>query len=289
MNFFHFFYKIFFAILIISFTSACKQKQTQGAKKELAKAYNETLYLSDLEGMFPENATRQDSLAVINAYVDRWVRNKLMMANAEKNIPADVDIEKMVNDYRQSLVLSIYEKKITDENLNLEVNEQELRDYYDKSKEQFQLESPILRGYFLKLPRPTEQIDSVQKWWNNLKSGDNLQKLTDYTAKYHIKTFWLSDSVWHNSDELKNIIQHKEFKIDNLQSGKAFTLKDDDYQYFLKVNKMMDKKEIAPFEVARDQILKVSLHQRKIKLLEQKKQELFDAELKKNNVKIFEF
>lgn len=285
----NFLYKIFFISLIFSFTSACKQKQTQRTQKELAKVYNETLYLSDLEGMFPENATRQDSLAVISAYVDRWVRNKLMMANAEKNIPADVDIEKMVNDYRQSLILSIYEKKITDENLNLEVNEQELRDYYDKSKEQFQLESPILRGYFLKLPRPTEQIDSVQKWWNNLKSGDNLQKLTDYTAKYRVKTFWLSDSVWHNSDELKNIIQHKEFKIDNLESGKEFTLKDDDYQYFLKVNRMMDKKEIAPFEVARDQILKVSLHQRKIKLLEQKKQELFDAELKKNNVKIFEF
>lgn len=285
----NFFYKIFLTILIISFTSACKQKATQDAKKELAKAYNETLYLSDMEGMFPENATRQDSLAVINAYIDRWVRNKLMMVNAEKNIPAEMDIEKMVNDYRQSLILSIYEKKITDENLNLEVNEQELRDYYDKSKEQFQLESPILRGYFLKLPRPTEQIDSLQKWWNNLKSADNLQKLRDYTAKYRLKTFWLSDSIWHNADELKNIIQHKDFKIDDLQSGKEITLKDDEYQYFLKINKMMDKKEIAPFEVARDQILKVSLHQRKIKLLEQKKQELFEAEMKKNNVKIFDF
>lgn len=242
-----------------------------------------------MEGMFPENATRQDSITIIHAYVDRWVRNKLLMANAEKNIPADVDVEKMVNDYRQSLILSVYEKKITEENLDSVVTEQELHDYYDKSKEQYQLASPILRGYLLKLPRPTEQIDSLQKWWDNPKSDDNLQKLTHYTAKYGIKTFWLSDSVWHTADELQNILQHKDFKMETIQSGKELILKDNDYQYFVKVNKMIAEKEIAPFDFSRDQILKFVLHQRKIKLLEQKKQELFDNELKKNNVKIAEF
>ena len=64
-----------------------------GSNKLLASVYNRSLYLTDMEGMFPENASKQDSQQVINAYVDRWIRNNIIMAEAERNVPKDLNID----------------------------------------------------------------------------------------------------------------------------------------------------------------------------------------------------
>ena len=72
-----------------------------GSNKLLASVYNRSLYLTDIEGMFPENATKQDSQQVINAYVDRWIRDNIIMAEAERNVPKDLNIDELLQKYRE--------------------------------------------------------------------------------------------------------------------------------------------------------------------------------------------
>lgn len=144
--------------------------------------------MNDLEGMFFESATHEDSMQIINAYVDRWVRDNVLMAEAERNIPQDLNIEELLKKYRESLILNNYEEQLTKNNLSTEISEEELKDFYEKNKEQYQLETPIVRCYFLKIPKPTPQSDSLQKWWNSPKSGDNLGKMKIY-ARTHAKSY----------------------------------------------------------------------------------------------------
>jgi hypothetical protein len=109
----------------------------------LAKVYNKTLYRSELDGIVPEGSTPNDSILMVTAYAQRWVRDQLLMYEAERNIPKDLNIDQLVRDYRASLVRYNYEEQIISERLDSTVSETELREYYESNTDQFQLESTI--------------------------------------------------------------------------------------------------------------------------------------------------
>ena len=60
--------------------------------------------------MIYDGVSPEDSTLIINAYVERWVREQLLMQKAEENIPKDLNLNKLVNDYRESLILNNYER-----------------------------------------------------------------------------------------------------------------------------------------------------------------------------------
>jgi hypothetical protein len=279
---------VLFACVIV-LSNACKQnfKDNAGSNKLLVTVYNKSLYSNELEGMFSDNATAQDSQQIMNAYVDRWIRDNLLMAEAERNIPKDLNIEELLKKYRESLILSSYEEQLTQKGLDTIITDAEMNSFYEKNKEQYQLETPIVRCYFIKIPKVSlPQSDSLQKWWNNAKSGDNFVKMERY-AKNYAKLYILNDSTWHRADDIVNMLPKGTLAVDNLSSGKELTMKADDFQYFFKAFGVMNQKEIAPLSYIKEQASKYILHQRKIQLIEKKKQEMYDLEIQKNNIKIY--
>lgn len=277
-------------LLMLSVTlGSCKYFERQsGSNKLLATVYNKSLYLSDLEGMFPEAATKQDSMQVINAYVDRWIRDNIIMNEAERNIPKELNIDELLKKYRESLILSSYEEQLTKMVLDTAISDGEMTAFYEKNKDQYQLENPIVRCYFIQVPKSVPQLDSLTRWWNSPKSGDNLKKMQDF-AKRHARSYILSDSSWTRSDDLVRLLPKGTLSAENITTGKELTLKDDDFQYFFRALSVMNQKEIAPLSFIKEQASKYILHQRKIQLIEKKKQEMYELEMKKNNVKIYSF
>lgn len=105
--------------------------------KLLAQVYNKNLYLSELEGIVPEGVTKEDSALMVNAYVQRWIREQLLMYEAERNIPKDLDIDELVRNYRASLVRFNYEEQIIAQQLDSVISEPELKTFYENNKDQF--------------------------------------------------------------------------------------------------------------------------------------------------------
>ncbi len=274
-------------LLFCIILSACKNFGGQSSSnKLLVTVYNKSLYLNELDGMFPDNATKQDSQQVINAYVDRWIRDNVIMAEAERNVPKDLNIDELLKKYRESLILNSYEEQLTKNGLDTAISNTELQVFYEKNKDQYQLETPITRCYFLKIPKQSSQTDSLQKWWDSPKSGDNLKKMQEYARKY-ARSYILEDSVWTRSEEIINMLPKGTLTSDNINTGKELTLKDGDFQYYFRALGVMNQKEIAPLSFIKEQASKYILHQRKIQVIENKKQEMYDLEMKKNNVKIY--
>jgi hypothetical protein len=274
------------ALLLLSILACQKKVDTTGSNRILASVYNRSLYLNAMDGMFPDGATQTDSQQLVNAFVDRWVREQLVMSEAERNIPKDLNIDDLVQKYRESLILSNYEENLTKIGLDTTISDEELNAFYQKNKEQYQLETPIMRCYFLKIPRPTPQYDSISKWWNNGTSGDNPRKMRLY-AQQNAKNYVLEDSLWTKVETIAPLLPKGTLTTDNVEKGKELSMKDDNFQYYLRVLGVMNRQEIAPLSFIREQASKYILHKRKIQLLEQKKQEMYDTEVRKNNVKIY--
>lgn len=267
--------------------SACQSGNgpEEGEDRLLAEVHNRKLYLSDLDGMFPEGTTVQDSSLIISAYADRWIREALILNEAERNLPNDLNIDKLVRDYRASLIRNTYEQVLVEELLDSTVTIGELRDFYESNKEQYQLETPIARCHFLKIPLPVTQPDSVRLWWSDINE-EHLEKLREYAAQY-ASTYELADTSWVRIEQLALELPQETLTPENAIYKRDFRQKDDEYQYFLRIYEVKNRKEIAPLAYIEDQARKVILHSRKMKILKEKREDLYNLEMRKNNIKIY--
>lgn len=143
-------WRILLWIMLAGMLTQCGNISKQNNKGDvlLARAYDKSLYLSQLEGVVPEGIRGQDSLMRIYAYAHQWINDQLMMYEAERNIPKDIDIDQLVRDYRASLVKHNYEERIIAQQLDTAVTEKEEEVFYNENREQFQLESTILKCLF---------------------------------------------------------------------------------------------------------------------------------------------
>lgn len=249
----------------------------------LAKVYNKTLYLSELEGIVPEDTPPADSVLMVTAYMQRWVRDQLLMYEAERNIPKDLNIDKLVRDYRASLVRFNFEEQIIAEKLDSTVSEAEMKAFYENNKDQFQLESTILKCQLLKLPPNAPQNELNKLWYS--KNPADAAKLRNY-AKQWAALALLDTDKWYKLDEIAAILPKGTLTSDNVGSRREGTLSDGDFRYYYRVQETVKGKETAPFEYVREQASKVILHKRKQELLERWKEDLYQQELRRQNVQL---
>ena len=276
----------FLGILCFAFLfSFCKPGEGSSAdsKKALAKVFNKTLYLADVAEMVPDDASPEDSLLMVNALAQKWIRDNLMMHEAERNIPKDLNIDQLVNEYRASLILHSYEQRITEENVDSVISEKELKEFYEKNKEQYQLQTAIARCLFIRVAKPVPQPDSLRKWWYSRKKED-LPKMISYASR-QADEFLLTDTVWYRIEDIASELPKGTLTQNNVSAGKEFVLSDDEFQYFFRALEVKSTKEIAPLAYIKGQATKFILHERKIKLLEDKKEELYQRESRRKNVK----
>ncbi len=278
-----------FLIIGTAFTAAfpsCTPPQVEQEDRLLATVFNKSLYLSELDGMFPEGTTPQDSNLIIQAYTNRWVREAILLHEAERNIPNDLNIDKLVRDYRASLLRHNYEQILVQKLLDSNIAQEELINFYEQNKEQYQLETPIARCYFIKFPLPVENENELRSWWQNPDQDNNFEKLVEY-ASANAQAHHLVDSTWQRVEDIIIELPSGILNVDNISSKRDFILRDDKFLYFFKLFELKNKKEIAPLGFIQDQARKVILHHRKIKLLEERKNDMLDMAMDRKNVEIF--
>jgi len=238
-----------------------------------------------MEGMIPEGASSHDSALIINAFVQRWIREALLLHEAERNIPKDLNIDKLVRDYRASLIRNTYEQQLVKELLDSTITQAQLIEFYERNKEQYQLETPIVRCYFIKVPAQVPEADKLGQYWSDPERYyDQLVAYCNtYASSHH-----LVDSTWQELEDIAIQLPKGMLTVDNIRSKQkqAFTFKDSEYQYYFKAFELKNKKELAPLSYIEDQARKVILHRRKIKLLERKKEDLYEIGLRRNNVQV---
>jgi hypothetical protein len=271
---------LFFGALLLQ----CGPKQSeQKEDKRLARVYDRNLYLSELEGVVPEGTAPTDSALLVTAYVQRWLREQLMMYEAERNIPKELDIDALVRSYRASLIRFNFEEQLIAEKLDSSVSEDELRAYYEINKDQFQLQSTILKCKLLKLSQQVPQNEINKLWYSRNPTDES--KLVAFAKQW--ATFSLLDAEkWYTLEEVAAFLPKGTLTSDNVSSRREGTLSDGDFRYYYRVMEAVQGKTTAPFDYARDQAQKIILHKRKQELLERWKEDLYQKEMRRENIKI---
>ncbi len=273
-------------MLMVMMLASCQRTEVED--QLVAEVFDKRLYASELRAMIPPESTADDSLLLWNAYVDRWIRESIMMHEAESNAPEDLEIDKLVQDYRASLLRHQYEKNVVETLLDTLINDAELQEYYQDNKSQYLLESTIVRCHFMKVPSNVSG-DVVRKFdelWRKDRSDDEFTQLVDLCNRY-ATTFYLSDSIWYKLDLISQEMPEGAVNESVIRSNEVFQLENNDYYCFLKILEIKDRKEIAPLTYIQEQASKVILHKRKIALLEKWKEDLYERAYAQDNIKIY--
>lgn len=271
--------------VLLFLTFACGESDPNAGDPVLAQVHKKTLRLSELEGMFPEDATADDSLLIRQAFVRRWIRETALEHEAERNLPPDLNIDRLVRDYRSSLVSSHYEEVLISMRLDSSISKEELLAYYESSKGQYLLEKPIVRCLFIRVPYPTPEEDTLQQLWNNGKITDTMA-LKNYCERLS-EVALLQPEAWYSLDDIAEQLPEGTLTAANVNSKREFSQQDGSNRYYFRLLEMKPRLEIAPLSYVEDQARKVILHGRKAKVINEAREEIFERELRGKNIKIF--
>ena len=264
--------------------AGCSQSAGHVDDPLLAQVYKHSLYLSQAENYLPKAATPEDSLSQLRNFVQQWVREELLLHEAEKFVPEDIDVDALVEDYRASLIISNYERTIVQMMVDTFISHEELVRYYERNKEQYKLEQPIVRCRFVKVVKDTTDIDAFKGWWESDDPVD-VAKVAEYASSMAELSI-LEDSTWYRADEITALIPPGRVAVENMRPNSSFKFSDDEYEYFLLVTESLLSTEIAPLSYIREQAIRYIMHKRRLDLLEQTKAEVLQREMQSNQIKI---
>lgn len=273
------------AAALLFLITACSGAEPNAEDRVLARVHQKDLMLSELDGMFPNNASKEDSALIIQAFVNRWSRDAVLQWEAERNLPADLNIDRLVRDYRASLVSSHYEQVLVSMRLDSSVSQEQLVEYYEANKGQYQLERPIVRCLLIRVPYPLEDEGSLQTLWNNGKITDTMA-LENYCERF-AEVSLLQPDAWYSLDDISAQLPEGTLTAANVNAKKEFSLQEGGFRYYFRLLEVKPRLEIAPLSYVEEQARKVILHNRKRALLDEAREEIFDRELRRNNIETF--
>ncbi|WP_235297306.1 peptidylprolyl isomerase [Portibacter marinus] len=268
-------------IVLLSVTACGVQQDHEDPEDSiLASVYDQTLRLSDIQPLLQTESSPEDSLLYANSIVEQWARDAILMHEAERNIPADLDIQKMVNDYRSSLILMTYKQQLVEQELDTTITDAQLESYYEEHKSQYNLDEPILKCFLFKISQETERFEELDKMWKE-KEYEKLALVDE--SNFELK---LLDDQWYTWKDINALIPKNMWSYATLKSKEAKSKSSGDFKYFIKVTEYEDKNNLAPLSYIEDQAKKVILHKRQTELLDQLMENLYEKYSNNNNVKI---
>jgi hypothetical protein len=228
---------------------ACGEQKPQG---RLASVGDAVLTEADLLQVMPRGLSPEDSLAFVKSYVDSWVSDRLVTEVAVKNLPDTKEIDRMVEEYRRSLIMWEYVRLKVAEEPSLQVSDDSVSAYYERHRAELTVSEPMVRGIYIKLPSESATLADVRRWYRSGKSAD-IEKLEKIGTRDAITYDYFADR-WVYWKQVEARIP-RNFGDAVPAKGQAVEVTDSAFTYLLYVTDRLPLGAQMPLEVARERVL----------------------------------
>ncbi len=272
--------------LVFLFPS-CKYFRKESDEKPLARVYDQYLYVEQLNGGIPSGISAEDSSQLAANFINNWVKQQLLIKKAELNLPEEKkDVQLQLEQYRNSLILYLYQEELVKQRLDTVVKQNELLSYYEENKQNFALKENILRTVYVKLDKQNKSVNKIRKWLKD-EDADSKSKLKEYCSTQALK-FSLDELKWFNPSELAEETGIDQNKIEQMaRYPKIYEMDENDGYYIVKTLEYQLKDDISPLEFEVKNIRNIILNKRKMQLIEQLEKDVMKEGAIKNNFEIY--
>jgi len=268
--------------------TGCEFFKKTDDRQPIARVNDFYLYEEDIEGVVPVGATKQDSALLVNAYVNRWARQLLLMDGALLNIPEDKQNEfsKLVDQYKNDLYTKAYLEGLVKKNIDTIVGAEEAEVFYEANKESFKLNDDLLQFRYVSLPLNPIDLDTIRK---RLKRFEAKDKTYLDSISVQFKSYSLNDSIWIKYSQVAEKIPVVEIENKNqlLKKTNFLQLKDSLNLYLMQVKDVRLQNDYAPLEYVKPSIKQIVINKRKLELIKQLENDITKDAIKNNTFQIY--
>ena len=267
----------FLSIVIIM--TACVQQSTSTSSSEamenvIASVDSHVLTNDDLRRDMPSGLTGADSVTFARMYIDNWVLTQLKIEHAKQVLStSESDIERLVEDYRRSLIIRSLDQYYVDHSIDLDINEQQILTHYRTNSATFRLDHNKVQGIIVRAPqkfRNTTTLTALEKG----RSGDS-SEVVALCEKHALDIIDLATQWVSFDDFLSHLPTERSRSYDNLlgKSGVQQMSGDDATFYFI-ITDIARKGTTAPLECVESDIQRMLYSERRAAIVKQYEEEL---------------
>jgi hypothetical protein len=274
-------------ILLLIVTASCATFFKKKSERALARVYDDYIYESDLKGLVTAGTLPKDSLVITRNYIESWIRQRLMIRQAEKNLSASqMDFTKQLDNYKNSLTIYAYENALVSQSLDTLVTDEETQNYYDANQQNFLLKDNIVQIQYVKLPLKSPISKQIKKLLDSDDQSDKT-KLADLCEK-NSADYFLDNENWLPFSEVLKQIPIKTYNQEEfLKNHRDLEYQDSMFVYLVRFKDFKIKENVSPLNFEKQRIHDIILNKRKIELINRMQDDIYSNALKKNVFEIY--
>lgn len=280
------FIKYLFLLALLPFALSCQKEVQSDGRALLAEVGASRFYKDEMDLLLAAENSSQDSTAFVNEYLERWAMEELYYNMALHNVASTEEIEKLVESYRRSLILNIYQEKLVNQHLKSDVKESDINNFYALNNMLFDANENLLKGLLLVVPAKKVGISNVRRWCAR-KTPEDFEELEKYCAEHAVAYEYFMDTWTSLEDVSKQTPLSEEQLLERLAVKNVVEFKKDGKIYFVCADSIIKKGDILPIELVSAEIKELLVNSRKAQFVKAKKKELFDEARAKGFIKFY--
>lgn len=279
--------RICFLFLLVVIIAACS-KNRKDLGRPVAMVGSKYLYESQLPTLTGPGISAQDSIRIRRSYIDKWIRQQLLLEKAEQNLTYEQkDVTYQLEEYRASLLIYKYQDMLMRQQMDTIISNEEIEKYYAEHSGSFILNQPVFRGLFLMLPPDAPNLQKVREWTRS-PNEENIKNLESYSFQYARKYDYFNDK-WTYFQNLLQLAPGLKLNPEQfLRAYKFYEYSDSLNIYMIGIRDYLLPGALAPLDLVREDVRSILLNRRKLEFIKDLENKIYNQAYDKAKVKIFE-
>lgn len=266
-------------LLLLLLCSSCHRHED----KVMAQVYYHKLYESEVLKNMPTGLSPADSIALMNDFIDNWVREQLILHEAEKRLsPREKNFDRQLEEYRNNLLINTYFNKIISDTANMNITDEDLEAFMRSFDKRYTIEKEIVKVNYVKLPKKSPLVEVVKGILfdkeRRVEEKEPLMVLLGDSIEY-----LLDDDAWLYLDDIQNEVSF-DFSQEDVAQHKCIEKEIGDYHYLLVILDYKNQRSVSETNEEKAAARMMLLNQRKQQVIKQHVDQLYEKALKSGSV-----
>ena len=266
-------------LLLLLLCSSCHRHED----KVMAQVYYHKLYESEVLKNMPTGLSPADSIALVNDFIDNWVREQLILHEAEKRLsPREKNFDRQLEEYRNNLLINTYFNKIISDTANMNITDEDLEAFMRSFDKRYTIEKEIVKVNYVKLPKKSPLVEVVKGILfdkeRRVEEKEPLMVLLGDSIEY-----LLDDDAWLYLDDIQNEVSF-DCSQEDVAQHKCIEKEIGDYHYLLVILDYKNQRSVSETNEEKAAARMMLLNQRKQQIIKQHVDQLYEKALKSGSV-----
>lgn len=265
---------------------SCEKKTAEQGRVPILEVEGRFLYLDQVQDIMPPNIGAKDSAEIAESYIRKWITDVLLYENAKRNITNKDEIDKLLEDYKKSLIIHQYQQKLIEQRVPKEPSEEDIKKFYSEYKDKLALRENVIQGLLLITPANAPKLANVRSW---VQSGNDkaLENIEKYSMQNAISYDYFGSEWRPFSEILKKMPIQIQDGASFVSGHKFYETSDSLRHYFLRIESYKTVGQTEPYEMARPKIVNLILNKLKAEFISNFENELYKDAIDNETVTFF--